>query len=151
MELFERFEELSAHIDQMNRQATADSSIPYIRLQEYNHYCSMKLLFHHYICRLRIPEEEKQAFFRFCYQDTLFLRGRMGALDLHAFSYHYLRGMTYRTGNLDTPDDCVEKLDLDLLSAYRAAREKQWRGESLSGEEEALLESIVQKALAATK
>lgn len=31
--------------------------------------------------------------------------------------------MTYRIGNLDTPDDCVEKLDMDILSPYRSARE----------------------------
>lgn len=43
--------------------------------------------------------------------------------------------MTYRIGNLDTPDDCVEKLDMDILSPYRSAREKQWRGEALTPQE----------------
>ena len=147
MDLFARFEELTAHIRQMNHEATLDHAIPYIRQQEYNHYCGLKVLFENYICRLRIPEAEKQALFRFCYEDTLFLRGRLGSYDLHAFSFHYLKGMTYRTGNLDTPDDCVEKLDLDLLYAYRAAREKQWRDESLTDKEQDLLEFVVQKAL----
>lgn len=32
--------------------------------------------------------------------------------------------MTYRAGNLDTPDDCVEKRDMDILLPYRPAREK---------------------------
>ncbi len=151
MDLFERFEQLTAHINQLNRQATNDPSIPYIRQQEYYHYCGMKMLFQNYSCRLRIPEAEKQALFRFCYEDTLFLRGRLGAFDLHIFSFHYLKGMTYRTGNLDTPDDCVEKLDLDLLYAYRAAREKQWKKKPLTEKEQDLLEFVVQKALKAMR
>lgn len=151
MDLFERFEQLTAYINQLNRQATNDPSIPYIRQQEYYHYCGMKMLFQNYSCRLRIPESEKQALFRFCYEDTLFLRGRLGAFDLHIFSFHYLKGMTYRTGNLDTPDDCVEKLDLDLFTPYRQAREKEWRGETLNDAERELLRKTVQEAEALCK
>lgn len=35
-----------------------------------------------------------------------------------------MKSMTYRAGNLDTPDDCVEKRDMDILLPYRPAREK---------------------------
>ena len=55
--------------------------------------------------------------------------------------------MTYRTGNLDTPDDCVAKLDMDLMNEYRAVREKEARGEALTPAEEALAEGVVRRAL----
>ena len=51
----------------------------------------------------------------------------------------------------DWMDDCVEKLDLDLLYAYRAAREKQWKKEPLTEKEQDLLEFVVQKALKAMR
>ena len=132
MDQFARFEELTAHIERMNREATENRDLPYIRLQEYSHYCAVKTFLRDYTGRLRLTQAEKEELLRFCYADTLRLRGRIGSYDLYAFTFHYLKGMTYRTGNLDTPDDCVAKLDMDLMNEYRAVREKEARGEALT-------------------
>lgn len=147
MELFTRFEQLTRLIDGLNREATEHPDLPYIRLQEYSHYCAVKTFTRDYACRLRLPREEEEALLAFFYRDTLALQGSIGPYDLYAFTFYYLRGMTYRTGNLDTPDDCVPKLDMDCVAAYRAAREKEWRGEALTEKEGAILRSVVDKAL----
>ena len=118
MELFERFEELSRVIDQMNEQAVQKRDVPYVRLHDYVHYCDVQTFFHAYTRRLRLPLEKEKALFDFCYRDTLERKSEIGQTDLYAFTYHYFKNMTYRTGNLDTPDDCVEKLDLDLFDYY---------------------------------
>ena len=75
----------------------------------------------------------------FFYRDTLERKSELGALDLYTFTRQFFKYMTYRIGNLDTPDDCVEKLDMDILSPYRSAREKQWRGEALTPQELSLI------------
>lgn len=147
MELFERFEELSRTIERMNAQAVGEKGIPYILLHDYVHYCDVQTFFRAYTRRLRLPKEQEKALLAFCYRDTLERKSEIGATDLYPFTYQFFKGMTYRTGNLDTPDDCVEKLDLDLLTPYRQAREKEWRGEALSAQEQALLKGVVQAAL----
>ena len=151
MELFERFENLSRVIDQMNEQAVQERDVPYVRLHDYVHYCDVQTFFHAYTRRLRLPQEEEKALFAFCYRDTLERKSEIGQTDLYAFTYHYFKNMTYRTGNLDTPDDCVEKLDLDLFMPYRQAREKEWRGETLNDTERELLRKTVQEAEALCK
>ncbi len=151
MELFERFDQLTAVTEKMNAEAVARPDTPYLRLHEYVHYCDTQTFLHAYTRKLRLPPEEASALLRFVYRDTLELKQKIGALDLYAFTYHYLKRMTYRTGNLDTPDDCVEKLDMERLAPYRAAREKQWRGEALAPEEQALLDDTLRGALEALK
>ena len=84
----------------------------------------------------------------FFYRDTLERKSELGALDLYTFTRQFFKYMTYRIGNLDTPDDCVEKLDMDILSPYRSAREKQWHGEALTPQERELLDKTVQSVLA---
>lgn len=143
MELFDRFEELSKIVDHMNAEATRNGDVPYLRLHEYIHYCDVKLFLFGYTRRLRMSGEERAALLRFCYQDTLGLKSRIGHRDLYTFTFHYLKRMTYRTGNLDTPDDCVEKLDMERFTPYRLAREAQWRGETLSPQRSALLKNTV--------
>lgn len=147
MDQFARFEALSRVMDEMNREATGNPEIPYIRLQEYSHYCAVKTFFMDYAWRLHLPKAEKEELLRFFYQDTLGMKGRIGNYDLYAFTFHYLKGMTYRTGNLDTPDDCVAKLDLERINQYRAIREKQARGEGVTEEEAALAEAVFRRAL----
>lgn len=139
MTLFERFEEMNHVLDRMNAEATAAADIPYIRLHEYLHYVDVKTFWDTYTRRLRLPADVSADYLAFCYSDTLQLKPLIRDMDLYAFTFHYFKSMTYRTGNLDTPDDCVEKLDMERLSAYRAAREKQWRGETLTNDEEQLL------------
>ena len=148
MELFERYEELSAAIARMNAEAVRDGEKPYLRLHDYVHYCDVQTFLHAYTRRLRLSDAERASLLRFCYKDTLRLKGSLGAVDLYAFTYHYLKRMTYRTGNLDTPDDCVEKLDMDRFAPYRAAREKEWRGEPLTPAEQSLLADTVRETLA---
>ncbi len=147
MELFDRYEEVNAVIEGMNRQATAQHDIPYIRLHDYVHYCDVKTFLYAYTRRLRLSETERKELLAFCYEDTLRLKNTLGNVDLYAFTYHYLKCMTYRTGNLDTPDDCVEKLDMERFGRYRQAREKQWRDEPLTAEETALVQRTVSDAL----
>ena len=52
MELFARFDMLTEKINEMNREAVA-SSLPYLRLHEYAHYCDLKTFFHNYTRPLR--------------------------------------------------------------------------------------------------
>lgn len=61
MELFERFEDLSRVIDQMNEQAVQERDVPYVRLHDYVHYCDVQTFFHAYTRRLRLPQEEEKA------------------------------------------------------------------------------------------
>lgn len=139
MERFERFEELTRIIEGMNQEAVDRADIPYIRLHDYVHYCDLKTFLHAYTRRLRLTDEERESLLAFCYRDTLEQRSKIGERDLYAFTFRYFKRMVFRTGNLDTPDDCVEKLDLDRFNPYRAAREKSWRGEKLTEEEARLL------------
>ena len=147
--MFARFEELSSRVEEMNAEATQKANIPYIRLHDYVHYCDVKIFLHAYARRLRMSEEERMSLLAFCYRDTLALKARIGERDLYAFTFHYFKSMVCRTGNLDTPDDCVEKLDTDRFGPYRAAREKQWAGDKLSGGEEEVLEYAEKKILGA--
>ena len=140
MDLFERFDQLTAVMEGMNAEAAKKADIPYIRLHDYAHYCDVKIFLHDYARRLRLSAEDARSLLDFCYRDTLEIKSRIGERDLYAFTFRYFKSMVYRTGNLDTPDDCVEKLDMDLFGPYRAAREKQWRGETLDAEEERLLD-----------
>ena len=150
MDLFERFEQLTSVMEAMNAEATKQADIPYIRLHDYVHYCDVKTFLHDYARRLRLNPAERESLLAFCFRDTLEIKSRIGERDLYAFTFHYFKSMVYRTGNLDTPDDCVEKLDMDRFGPYRAAREKQWRGETLTEEENHLLsdtEAAVQRAM----
>ena len=147
MDLYERYEALTAVVESMNAEATHADDIPYIRLHEYVHYCDVKVFLHAYARRLRLGDAENAALLDFCYRDTLELKSCIAERDLYAFTYHYFKSMVYRTGNLDTPDDCVEKLDMDRFGPYRAAREKQWRGEPLSDKEQDLLTDTEKKIL----
>lgn len=147
MELFERYEALSSHIDQMNAEATKKADIPYIRLHDYVHYCDVKTFLHAYTVRLRLSKAETDSLLAFCVRDTLEMKSGTGEIDLYALTFHYFKSMVYRTGNLDTPDDCVEKLDMDRFGPYRAAREKQWAGDELTEEEQTLLDYTRTKIL----
>lgn len=148
MTLFDRFEELSRVIGDMNAQAVRSRDIPFVLLHDYVHYCDVKTFFQACTRPLRLPGEQAAALLQFFYRDTLERKKEIGATDLYTFTYQFFKFMTLRTGNLDTPDDCVEKLDLDILAPYRAAREKEWRGEALTPEEATLLCRTVQQALA---
>lgn len=145
MELFARFDMLTEKINEMNREAVT-SSLPYLRLHEYTHYCDLKTFFHNYTRPLRLKREESDALFLFIWKDTLNLRGVIGEMDFYLFTFRYFKSMLYRTGNLDTPDDCVEKLDLDLFIPYKEAREREWLGRA-DAEDLALLERSVQLML----
>ena len=89
MELFERFDELSRTVDAMNAEATHNACIPYLRLHEYIHYCDVKLFLFGYTRRLCMSEAERTSLLRFCYEDTLLLKSRIGNRDLYAFTFHY--------------------------------------------------------------
>ena len=149
MDLFERFEQLTSVMEAMNAEATKQADIPYIRLHDYVHYCDVKTFLHDYARRLRLNPAERESLLAFCFRDTLEIKSRIGERDLYAFTFHYFKSMVYRTGNLDTPDDCVEKLDMDRFGPYRAAREKEARGEELTAEERAIVERPVKRALEA--
>ena len=151
MELFERFEELNEIIAQMNQQAVDEAGVPYLRLHEFVHYMDVKVFLHAYARRLRLSAAQRDDLLQFCYEDTLDWKSRIGMMDLYAFTYRYFKHMTFRTGNLDTPDDCVEKLDLDRFTPYRKAREKQWRREKLTPEEVQLVENFLAMILADMK
>ena len=139
MELFERFDELAQHIDRMNHEAVQNYDIPYIRLHDFTHYMDLKVFFNAYTRRLRLPKEQSDALFSFIYEDTQTIKQEHPKADLYLCTFAYFKHMVYRTGNLDTPDDCVEKLDLDLFEPYRAARQKQLKNEALSDEERLLI------------
>ncbi len=139
MKLFERFDELAQRIDRMNREAVQRCDIPYIRLHDFTHYMDLKVFFDAYTRRLRLPKEQSDALFAFIYEDTQAIKREHPKADLYLCTFAYFKHMVYRTGNLDTPDDCVEKLDLELFEPYRAARSKQMRDERLSDAEYALI------------
>ena len=151
MDTFERFEELSACVEQMNAEAARQADLPYIRLHDYVHYCDVKTFLHDYARRLRLTDEERQALLRFCFRDTLERKAYIGERDLYAYTFRYFKCMVVRTGNLDTPDDCVEKLDMDRFGPYRSAREKQWQGLPLTQAEQELLAYTEQKILNSMK
>ena len=151
MELFKRYEELTGIVERMNEEAVKRADIPYIRLHDYVHYRDVKDFLTAYVRRLRLSDEEKAALLEFCYRDTLDMKARIGERDLYAFTFRYFKAMVYRTGNLDTPDDCGEKLDMDRFGPYRAAREKQRRGETLTPAEEETLRYTEEKILASMK
>ena len=151
MDLFERFEQLTSVMEAMNAEATKQADIPYIRLHDYVHYCDVKTFLHDYARRLRLNPAERESLLAFCFRDTLEIKSRIGERDLYAFTFHYFKSMVYRTGNLDTPDDCVEKLDMDRFGPYRATREKQWRGETLTEEENHLLSDTEDAVLRAMR
>ena len=148
MNLFERVEELSRIIDSMNAQAADTRDIPVILLHDYVHYCDVQTFLKACTHSLRLSPAQTDSLMAFFYRDTLERKSELGALDLYTFTRQFFKYMTYRIGNLDTPDDCVEKLDRDILSPYRSAREKQWRGEALPPQERELLDKTVQSVLA---
>ena len=139
MELFERFDELAQCIDRMNHEVVQNYDIPYIRLHDFTHYMDLKVFFNAYTRRLRLPTQQSDALFSFIYEDTQTIKREHPKADLYLCTFAYFKHMVYRTGNLDTPDDCVEKLDLDLFEPYRAARQKQMKNEALSDEERLLI------------
>lgn len=147
MELFERYEELSRVIREMNAQAVRSREIPYILLHDYVHYCDVQTLFMAYARPLRLPAAQAEEWLSFLYRDTRERKREIGSTDLYVYTCAFFRFMSCRTGNLDTPDDCVEKLDMDILAAYRAAREKQWRGEALTPQEVGLLDGTLRQVL----
>ncbi len=148
MELFERYEELSRVIREMNAQAVNSREIPYILLHDYVHYCDVQTLFQAYARPLRLPEAQAEAWLAFLYRDTKERKREIGSTDLYTYTCQFFRFMSCLTGTLDPPDDCIEKLDMDILTAYRAAREKAWRGETLTRQESGLLEETIQRVLA---
>ena len=148
MKLFERFEELSRAIKSMNAQAANTRDIPTILLHDYVHYCDVQAFLHACTHSLRFSPAQLDSWLDFFYRDTLERKDEIGTIDLYAFTRQFFKYMTYRIGNLDTPDDCVEKLDMDILLPYRSAREKKWRGEALTPKECELLDKTVQSVLA---
>ena len=151
MDLFDRFDQLTGIIDRMNHEAVHQADIPYIRVHDYTHYCDVRVFLSACTRRLRLSVPVFKDLLAFCYRDTLEIKARIGERDLYAFTFRYFKNMVYRTGNLDTPDDCVEKLDMDLFAPYRAAREKQWRGEALTDAEAELLGRVERDAVRAMK
>ena len=141
MNLFERFEELSRIIDSMNAQAADTRDIPVILLHDYVHYCDVQTFLKACTHSLRLSPAQTDSLMAFFYRDTLERKSELGALDLYTFTRQFFKYMTYRIGNLDT-------LDMDILSPYRSAREKQWRGEALTPQERELLDKTVQSVLA---
>lgn len=139
MDLFSRCEELNTTLDRMNQQAVEKDGVPVIRLRDYAHYCDTQTFFHAFTRRLNLTKAESRALFAFCHRDTADLRNRTAPFDPYLVTWRYFQFFSYRTGNLDTPDDCVEKLDPERFAPYRAAREKQWRGDPLTPEETRLL------------
>lgn len=144
---FERYEQLNSIVEEMNEEAMRQWDIPYLRLHDYLHYCDLKVFLYAYTRKLRLSKDDMCELLSFCYKDTMELKNSIGNVDLYAFTYHYLQKMCYRTGNLDTPDDCVEKLDMERFNAYRAAREKQWHGQSCDEREKEILRRTIQDAL----
>ena len=151
MDLFARYDELTDIIERMNAEAVKRNDLPYIRLHDYVHYMDVKDFLQAYTRRLRLSAEERSSLLRFCCRDTLELKTRAGERDLYALTFHYFKAMVVRTGNLDTPDDCVEKLDMDRFVPYRNAREKQWRNAVLSREESDTLTFTEKKILGSMK
>ena len=117
MNLFERFEELSRIIDDMNAQAADARDIPVILLHDYVHYCDVQTFLKACTHSLRLSPAQTDSLMAFFYRDTLERKSELGALDLYTFTRQFFKYMTYRIGNLDTPDDCVEKLDMDIQDA----------------------------------
>lgn len=138
-QLITQYEKIDQLFDQLNQQAVQEPGLPYVRRDAYNHFCNVKTFLHAYTRKLRPDEDTFREWLMFCYQDTLNLKSRIGSYDLYAFTFHYLKTMTFRTGNLDTPDDCVEILSLDLFLPYMEAREKQWHHIPLTQDEENIL------------
>ena len=151
MDLFDRYDQLTRTIDQMNHEAVLAADVPYIRLHDYVHYCDVKAFLFAYIRPLRLSPETVKDILAFCCRDLMEIKSRHGECDLYALTYHYFKSLVYRTGNLDTPDDCVEKLDMDRFAPYRAAREKAWHGDPLTAPEEDCLRRVEQEAVSSIR
>ena len=109
MNLFERFEELSRIIDSMNAQAADTRDIPVILLHDYVHYCDVQTFLKACTHSLRLSPAQTDSLMAFFYRDTLERKSELGALDLYTFTRQFFKYMTYRIGNLDTPDDLCGK------------------------------------------
>ena len=149
--LADRFEQIDQVFETMNREALQVREIPFVRREAYLHYCNVKTFLQSYTRKLRPDADTFFAWLDFVYEDTRLLKNRIGSLDLYAFTFYYLKLMTFRTGNLDTPDDCVEILHLDLFLPYMRARQKEWRQETLTPDEYEILEKHVSQVLACMK
>lgn len=147
----ERFAELDAVVESMNREAAETPGMPYIRIEEYVHYCHARTFLEAFTRKLRPDAAVFSGWLDFVYRDTLEMKSRIGCLDLYTFTYVYLRRMTFRTGNLDTPDDCTEILDMVRFQPYMEARLKAWRGQALTDKENDVLEKHFLDVLNAMK
>ena len=84
MELFERYEELSRVIREMNAQAVHAREIPYILLHDYVHYCDVQTLFAAVARPLRLPAAQAEEWLSFLYRDTRERKREIGSTDLYA-------------------------------------------------------------------
>ncbi|NLI22471.1 MAG: hypothetical protein GX418_13115 [Clostridiales bacterium] len=78
----------------------------------------------------------------FCFLDLRELCALLAPLDPELTVRRYFDYFRVRSGNPDTPDDRVDRLDEDRFLPYRRAREKMWRAEALISGEEALLREL---------
>ncbi len=136
----ERYFRLDGILEDLNREAAAGDGIPFLRMEDYVHFDHVRSFLREYGVNVKAEDGDWRELAEFCFRDTREIRSRAGDWDLYALTRHYFRQMSYRTGNLDTPDDCSEKLDWDRFAEYRKAREKQWRGQTPDPEETRLLE-----------
>lgn len=150
-QLLKRYEEIDALIESMNREALRVSELPFVRREAYLHFTHVDQFLTTYSRRLRPSPEDYAAWRDFVCEDTTRLKSRIGSLDLYAFTFHYLKQMTFRTGNLDTPDDCVEILDLDRFLPYMEARQKEFRRQPLTEEEKQIVSKHLRGVLRAMK
>lgn len=147
----ERFAELDAVVERMNREAAETPGMPYVRREEYMHFFHVRTFLEAFTKKLRPDTAVFSGWLDFVYRDTLEMKSGIGCLDLYTFTYLYLRRMTFRTGNLDTPDDCAEILDMARFQPYMEARLKAWRGETLTDGEKAVLDGHFHDVMNAMK
>lgn len=133
----------------LNEGAGASAEKPWLCADEYAHYAYVRTLLAPYARAMQLPGAQGQALLWFCYRDTAALAAQAAPFDPRLVALRYVQHFCYRSGNRDTPDDRPEKLDRERLNAYRAAREKAWRGEALAPAEAALLREPAAAVLAA--
>ena len=136
----DRFFRLDGVLDDLNREAAASDGVPFLRMEDYVHFDHVRSFLREYGVDVKAQDGKGWEMAKFCFRDTREIRSRAGDWDLYALTRHYFRQMSYRTGNLDTPDDCSEKLDWERFDRYRNAREKQWLGLKQDPDELRLLE-----------
>ena len=136
-----RFHLWDSAVQQMAEQAGRES-LALAPVQSYVLYTAVRSQTNAFARTLPGGLDAAEALLTFCLRDLQELCAWLAPFDPELTVLHYFECFRVRSGNPDTPDDRISRLDEDRFLPYRHAREKQWRAEALTSREEALLREL---------